>query len=218
MAEEKLWERILQENLQTSGIEESHLILLGAKQSGKRALLNALQKGPGNCSAQITELIGATEISPGPLKYGYVSVKNPDDAFSERLTKLNAWLLTSTELPELLNFALKPEYLKNTVLGVCLDSERPEGFLEELSEWLGIWHDKLGSIISQLPLADQDEIVGKITKYHQTFNTDVEVPIEEGTLEVNMGVPIVVFVNKSDLIMTHDKSRDKSGMIIDFLQ
>ena len=33
-----------------------------------------------------------------------------------------------------------------------------------------------------------------------------------------MGVPIIVFVNKSDLIMQLDKSRDKSGIIIDFIQ
>jgi dynein light intermediate chain 1 len=33
-----------------------------------------------------------------------------------------------------------------------------------------------------------------------------------------MGIPIVVFVNKSDQILALDKSRDHSGKIIDFIQ
>lgn len=154
MSELTLWESILQSNMHKNSVDESHLIMMGAKQSGKRTLLNAMQSGPGNWSGQITSLLAGTEISSGPLKYGHVSVKNPNDAYSERLTKLNTWLLSSSELPELLDFALKPASLKNTILGICLDSERPEGFLDELSTWLGVWHDKLGTMISQLPLTD----------------------------------------------------------------
>ena len=34
------------------------------------------------------------------------------------------------------------------------------------------------------------------------YNSEVEVPIAEDTLQVNMGIPIIVFVNKSDLILS----------------
>jgi hypothetical protein len=53
--------------------------------------------------------------------------------------------------------------LKNTIFGVCLDSAHPETFLEQLGSWLELWHDKLGQIISKLPLETQDELVGRIT-------------------------------------------------------
>jgi len=139
--EEKLWDRILQENMQKDKIAESHFILLGSKNTGKRALLQALQSGPGSRSTSVTSLLGTAEITSGALKYSYISVKNPEDSFAEQLTKLNTWLLTNPELIDLLNFAIKPEYIKNMIVGICLDSSRPESLLEELNTWLGIWHD-----------------------------------------------------------------------------
>ena len=216
--EEKLWERILQENTQKNKIAESHLVLLGCKNSGKRALLQALQSGPGSRSSSVTSLLSTAEISSGPLKYSHIAVKNPEDSFAENLTKLNTWLLTNPELIDLLSFAIKPEYLKNMIVGIVLDASRPDSLLEELNTWLGLWHDQIGPILSQMQLDDQDTLVNKVMKYHQLYNSEVEVPLAEDTLQVNMGIPIMVFVNKSDLVMSLDKSRDQSGKIIDFMQ
>ena len=77
--EEKLWDRILQENMQKDKIAESHFILLGSKNTGKRALLQALQSGPGSRPTSVTSLLGTAEITSGALKYSYISVKNPED-------------------------------------------------------------------------------------------------------------------------------------------
>ena len=139
--EEKLWERILQENMHKNKIAESHFIILGSKNTGKRALLQALQSGPGSRPSSSTSLLGTAEISSGPLKYSHIAVKNPEDSFAEQITKLNTWLLSSPELINLISFAIKPEYIKNMIVGIVLDSSRPESMLEELNTWLGLWHD-----------------------------------------------------------------------------
>ena len=75
-------------------------------------------------------------------------------------------MLDNPTLSDLLDFALKPESLQNTIFGIALNCEKPWSFMEELASWLQIWHAKLGSVLSQLPLDEQDQLLAKITKHH----------------------------------------------------
>ena len=42
-----------------------------------------------------------------------------------------------------------------------------------------------------------------------------DIPLTDGVLHVNLGVPIIVFCCKSDLVWTVDKHRDQNERILD---
>ena len=83
----------------------------------------------------------------------------------------------------------------------------------------------LGKVVSTLPLEAQDELVKSVTDYVKSYqdpdNTESinenlqDIPLPEGVLQVNLGVPIIVICCKSDLIWTVDKNRDQNERILD---
>jgi dynein light intermediate chain 1 len=160
-----------------------------------------------------------------PLFYHYLNVKNIEDPQSDRLTTLHVWGSEEQKLQDLLSFALKPEMLANTVVAIVLDWERPWRFLQDLRDWLDIWHDKLSRVISSLSLSEQDGMVDKVQKPLQSYKEPGEVeeslaselPLPEGVLSVNMGVPIIVVCNKADLIWQVDKNREACEKTLDFV-
>jgi dynein light intermediate chain 1 len=160
-----------------------------------------------------------------PLFYHYLNVKNIEDPQSDRLTTLHVWGCEEQKLQDLLSFALKPEMLPNTVVAIVLDWERPWRFLQDLRDWLDIWHDKLSRVISSLSLSEQDGMVDKVQKYLQGYKEPgeaedslaSELPLPEGVLSVNMGVPIIVVCNKADLIWQVDKNREACEKTLDFV-
>ena len=221
MGEARLWERILRDSAHKVRYEESHLVLVGEPQAGIRSLLTALQKGPGALGkVKYTELEAAgEEPATGPLLYSYLNVKNIEDEHSEKVAKMNVWVLEDAATSGLLDLCLRPNSLKNMVFGLVLDFSRPWTFLSSLGSWMGIWQEKVGKALSALPLQEQDALLDKVMSYVRSYGCQTEEipPLAEGVLEVNLGVPIVVICTKSDLCWQIDKSRDYSERLLDYV-
>ena len=67
----------------------------------------------------------------------------------------------------------------------------------------------LGKVVSTLPLEEQDALVKNVTDYVKSYrepgsSSEIaeasELPLAEGVLQVNLGVPIMVICCKSDLV------------------
>lgn len=232
MSKEKLWEKILKESTQSRRYPEGNLILLGSRDRGKRALVTALQKGPGALGkTHFSELVNAGD-STGytcPLHYTYLNSKNIEDPQSDKISHINVWSLDDPSLSELLEHAIKPELLSHTMLGLVIDWTKPWGFIEELHQWAAIWHEKLGKAISTLPLDEQDSLVARVEDHIRTFREHSDnqqkipdevlkdLPIPEGVLQVNMGVPIIVIATKVDMCWNVDKNRESAEKTLDFV-
>ena len=90
---------------------------------------------------------------------------------------------------------------------------------------MDLWHEMLGKVMSSLPLEEQDSLVKSVSDYVKRYrepdssskNEDVldDIPLTDGVLQVNLGVPIMVFCCKSDLVWTVDKNRDQNERILD---
>lgn len=229
MSGQKLWERILNDSGQSKRYKEGNLILVGQKNSGSRYLISALQKGPGSLGKNTiyTQLISPDDPIPVscPLQYSYINVKDTNDPQSEKLSKVNIFTLELPELKSLLEFALNSKSLDKTLFAIVLDWEQPWRFTQDLEVWVDLWHEMLGKVMSSLPLEEQDSLVQNVADYIKRYkepgsggevlqNTE-DLPLGEGVLQVNLGVPIMVICCKSDLIWTVDKNRDQNERILD---
>jgi dynein light intermediate chain 1 len=137
---------------------------------------------------------------------------------------INIYSLEVPELKHLLEFSLNPKTLNKTLFGIVLDWEQPWRFSQDLEMWIEIWHEILGKIVSSLPLEEQDGLVKSVTDYVKSYrdpdfvseNTSAEdIPLAEGILQVNLGVPIIVICCKSDLVWSVDKNREQNDKILD---
>ena len=229
MSGQKLWERILSDSSQSKRYREGTLILVGRKNSGSRYLISSLQKGPGNLgkNTMYTQLISPDDPIPVscPLKYSYINAKDINDPQSDKISKVNIYTLEQPELKSLLEFALNTKTLDKTIFGIVLDWENPWRFTQDLEMWVDLWHEMLGKVMSSLPLEEQDSLVKSVSDYVKRYrepdsaskNEEVldDIPLTDGVLQVNLGVPIMVFCCKSDLVWTVDKNRDQNERILD---
>ena len=225
----KLWEKILRDSSQNKRYPEGNLILLGRKNSGSRHLISSLQNGPGSLGRNTiyTQLISPDDPVPisSPLNYSYINAKDISDPQSDKISKVNIYSLELPELKSLLEFAVSPRHLNNTLLGIVLDWEQPWRFAQDLEMWIDIWHEILGKIMSSLPLEEQDSLVKTVADYVKAYRdpdqvgestVDLEdLPLPEGVLQVNLGVPVMVICCKSDLVWSIDKNRDQNERILD---
>lgn len=225
----KLWEKILRDSSQNKRYPEGNLILLGRKNSGSRHLISALRNGPGSLGKNTiyTQLISADDPVPVscPLNYSYINAKDTMDPQSEKISKVNIFTLEQPELKPLLEFALNSKTLDKTLFAIVLDWEQPWRFTQDLEMWIDIWHEVLGKVVSSLPLEQQDNLVQSVTDYVKSYRdpdnqTEIvenidDLPLSEGVLQVNLGVPVMVICCKSDLVWTVDKNHDQNDRILD---
>ena len=225
MSGQKLWEKILQGSSQSKRHKEGTLILVGRKGCGSRHLISALQKGPGSLGrhSMYTTLIAPDDPIPVtcPLQYSYINVKDPADSHSHKLSKVNIYTLEQPELKNLLEFALNSKNLESTMFGIVLDWEQPWRFQEDLEMWTDVWNEMCGKVLSSLPVEEQDQLIKKVSEYVRQYKDPEnesadksESVIPEGVLEVNLGVPMMIIVCKSDLVFSVDKNRDLNEKIL----
>ena len=78
-----------------------------------------------------------------------------------------------------------------------------------------------GKVLSSLPVEEQDQLIKKVSEYVRQYKDPEnesadksESVIPEGVLEVNLGVPMMIIVCKSDLVFSVDKNRDLNEKIL----
>eukprot|EP01068_Selenidium_serpulae_P004811 Selendium_serpulae@DN3759_c0_g1_i1.p1 len=140
-----------------------------------------------------------------------------DNDPSQALAKTNMWIVQHAHHKSLLMDKLKPEYLSHMCVLIFLDMSQPWSIKEDLRYWLEFAHDVLCELIKDLPVDEADAKMNKLSHYVSNYKQKVcpekaeeyakrhmddleadQALDPHGALMMNMGVPIVVCIAKSD--------------------
>ncbi|KAL4451029.1 hypothetical protein ABPG74_021351 [Tetrahymena malaccensis] len=175
--------------------------------------------------------------SVSALDYVYLNVKNLDDQDEDTMAKLGVYIIDEETQNQLLPIVLKQNTVKDTLITIMLDLSEPWTFMEQLDKWIEMITNHLQSL--QISLETLDQMRAKVEKQFRDFKEPVldsdgklvnksdtqispeeeaeltkiksSVPLPEGSLTSNLGIPIVIVANKSDLIA---QNNDQQSQII----
>ena len=194
--------------------------------------MSALSKTVGLSGARKTLVNDSMGSRYSFLDYSYVHVRDleeREELSGDSLGKVNVWMLNDPSKKHFLKMTLK--HIQHTLFAIALDFERPFAFIRSLETWMAVVHEVVGATLTQLPLKEQDALRKRILEHIKHYEEPVigedgrllKKPQEEEKVEVedpkitNLGVPIVVIVNKSDLLSSGDRAADLEHKI-DFIQ
>jgi len=228
-----LWRDILSgaSSAAPGSTETKTLVVLGEEGVGKDSIINSLRRS-GSASEHGSKMA---------LEYTFIDPFGPedDDVLAPRL---NVWKINGQEQKHLLKFALNPKALNSTIAVVVVDFSQPWAFLKSLQEWLDILEEQLLAAYDECPETGLDtehqeaqvrwfqnyvEPSKDSTAKPSTFSTDaaqlaggedILLPLGEGTLTKNLGLPILIACNKSDLMASMEKNFEYQDSDFDFIQ
>ncbi|XP_077983338.1 cytoplasmic dynein 1 light intermediate chain 2-like isoform X2 [Glandiceps talaboti] len=224
-SQQNLWSSILAEVSSHSSSKLpscKSVLVLGEDETGKTTLIAKLQ--------------GTDEPKKGKgLEYLYFDVRDED---RDDVTRCGVWILDGdTRHERLLKFALTPDSIEHTLVLITVDMSRPWTIMESLNKWARILRDHIDLL--QVPPEKTRELEETLTQHFQEYTepeegqnsprrtsavtptTDEEkvlLPLGETTLTLNLGVPIVVVVTKSDAISSLEKEHEYRDEQLDFIQ
>lgn len=226
---ENLWLKILSEvgeQSRASRYAKRHIVLLGDAGVGKNTLAAALKMGGG-------EIEGPT-LARNTLLIGHNWITIKDDVHDE-VSHVDVWMLDQPEcMPLLFKHAIGckskadlQQELADTIFCFVVSMSRPWLALQSLKRWSA-------ALQQQLIRLDVDaNYFGDLSsKREEEFRTyadpAVERPSDEkvgvphtlngDVLTVNLGVQLMVIMNKSDLAVYLEKELDWKARYFDFLQ
>ncbi|KAL4490863.1 hypothetical protein ABPG72_008599 [Tetrahymena utriculariae] len=175
--------------------------------------------------------------SVSALDYVYLNVKNLDDQDEDTMAKLGVYIIDEETQNQLLPIVLKQNTVKDTLITIMLDLSEPWTFMEQLDKWIEMITNHFQSL--QISLEILDQMRAKVEKQFRDYKEPVlssdgklvnksdsqispeeeleltklksSVPLPEGSLTSNLGIPIVIVANKSDLIA---QNNDQQSQII----
>lgn len=200
-----VWKSLLEGAARTAEFSKSTLLILGKKDAGKSNLIRAMQNiGGGNRKLNDMEVYGETYGVAG-LDYAFMNVRAVDDAdLSESLAKTDIWILQDAEHQHLLSALISPSHLRHLIVMICLDLSEPWTMKSQLRQWLEFASTFIEDLMKHLPVEEQDALRARLSRYINTYRSKVEgkagdeIIEENTTLQVNLGIPFIVCVCKSD--------------------
>uniref|UniRef100_A0A3B5KNZ9 Dynein light intermediate chain n=1 Tax=Takifugu rubripes TaxID=31033 RepID=A0A3B5KNZ9_TAKRU len=216
-----LWSTILSEvstHSRSKLPSGKNVLVMGEVGSGKTTLVAKLQ--------------GVEEYMKGRgLEYLYFSVH--DDDIDDH-TRCNAWVLDGDLYHKgLQGVAVPVDSISNTLLLITLDMSRPWNALDSLQKWAAVAREH----IDKLRVAPETlrELEHNLVKQFQEYvepgsgedgtpqrrsedEESILLPLGDGTLTHNLGIPVVVVCTKCDAISTLEKEHDYKDEHLDFIQ
>lgn len=137
-------------------------------------------------------------------------------------------MLNSLIESEMLEIIIKPEYLIKSIIIVCLDLTKPWEIMDQIKKWSMYFYDKFSKFLLKLPVEKQHEMTKSLENYlklweeecqlnpdggkkekpsEEVINLKLEMPLKEGLLKTNLGIPIIFVVNKSDIVVNANERK-----------
>jgi len=224
---ENLWNKILSEASRSVSdrLDSKTLLVLGDKNSGKSTLITRIQ---GLDIADMRKGVG--------LDYSFLDIHPEND--DDTVARLNVWQLEGEpEHKDLLKFALNPTTIGNSVVMIALDFTQPWNLIETLNKWLGILQKHISSVSIQLPPGGHQELknsliydfqnyqdpsgsgtVKTIQKKKRPIDEQSLLPLKDGVLTNNFGIPILIVCCKTDNFIQLEKEYNYKDSHFDYIQ
>ncbi|GAU97915.1 hypothetical protein RvY_09135 [Ramazzottius varieornatus] len=211
------WSAILNEvRISTSNrLTEKNVLVLGDRETGKSDL--------------IARLIGKESVSPSGVGLEHVSIPVKDDE-REDVTQINAWVLEEEYFASsLMPLVLNEKTLDKTVVWLFINMTKPWNIVQSLEKWSTVLTEELDKLrLDPVLMKNYQQKLEKTFKEYvdpslaQTTSaateSEVDLPLGENTLTMNLGVPIIVVVSKADHMLTLEKDFDYKEEKFDFIQ
>jgi len=228
--QENLWEKILNEASRSVAdrLESKHVLLLGDRNTGKSTLLARLQ------GMDIGELQRGVA-----LDYSFIDIHSSPEADDDPVSRINVWQLEGESAhKDLLQFAINENTISNCLVMIAIDFSQPWNLVESLNKWLDIIKKHIASITDKMHLDEAEEIkryliydfqqytepTGQITaptkqlKKRKPIDEQSLLPLSEGVLTNNLGVPLVVVCTKTDTTEMLEKEFAYKEAHFEFIQ
>lgn len=213
--EKNLWQSILKD---VSKSTTSHndikktILVVGDEGSGKSTLIARLQDRKYNKEEHPTGT---------GLEYTYLIKEEEDLSGRFGIYSLDGNVVHKN----LLSFVANKDTIEDNMFVIVVDMSRPWLIMNSLQKWVNILKEHIESLgIEEEKMTEMRTNVAKsIQKYLNGSSgeseEDDELPqLEEGVLEVNLGVPLMVICNKCDAANNLEKDRDYRNEHFDFIQ
>jgi dynein light intermediate chain 1 len=219
-----MWQEILREAMTKKEIEDANIFIFGDKVTGKKSLIRVISKDliPKDIEDN-KKLLSLDELAPkyGMIDYTYLNVNKLSEKDSESIGKMGVWIVNDTIDKDTFVSLIKPEYITKCICLIFVDLSRPSTIKESLNKWTNFIYDNFSNLILKFPLDKQQElrqnVINNIKLYQEPeFDEEgnlkkeilteeqkqikLEVPLKEGVLKTNCGVPLMFVVNKSDVV------------------
>lgn len=140
---------------------------------------------------------------------------------------MHVWMINALLEDDIFESIFKPEYLNKAVVMITLDLTRPGELVDQLKQWCLYFYEKFSKLLLKLPFEKQIELKKNQENYIKLWEEDqldsegnkpeklseeiiamkLDMPLKEKLLEINLGVPIVFCVNKSDIVVSTNERK-----------
>ena len=219
-----MWQEILREAMSKKEIEDANIFIFGDKLTGKKSLIRVINKDliPKEIDDN-KKLLSLDELAPkyGMIDYTYLNVTKLNEKETESIGKMGVWIVNETIDKDTFVSLIKPEYIIKCICLIVVDLSRPWTIKDSLNKWANFIYDNFASLLLKFPFDKQQElrqnVINGIKLYAEPeFDEDgnlkkeilteeqkmikLELPLKEGVLKTNCGVPLVFLINKSDVV------------------
>ncbi|PVZ97953.1 hypothetical protein BB558_006066 [Smittium angustum] len=209
-----LWQDVLDGASSGKAIQTKNIVIMGDENSGKSAVVAQILKwsqnpGVGNGfdskslpspnlsnekNSELDDLQKLMAAGKNDIGLSYVSVDVKDEDNEDIISRLGIYQIASDQAVdrELLKQAITSENLLNTAVVIVLDWSKPLRFIKSLLRWIDVLRETIGYLYKDKPKSNSSE---KNTEQTQTNiklegHKKVLLPLENGVLETNFGIPI----------------------------
>ncbi|KAI8337215.1 dynein light intermediate chain-domain-containing protein [Chlamydoabsidia padenii] len=235
-----IWSSILKGVATSRMIHTKNVVVLGDPSSGKSTLIQHLQsESPPSPSrpptfTQASNNKGETKKHLA-LGFNYTTVYDEDN---EDMARLGIYQLSTPEHMSLLQFVLNMEMIKDTMILIVLDWSQPWTFMAKLQQWIQVIHHTVLGLYKQhsdnkLVMESLcQHVLGYMKQYKEAGTNvngsistltgitaeQVDLPLTEGALSINYGIPLAVVCCKSDKQHMLESTLDYRENRFDYIQ
>jgi dynein light intermediate chain 1 len=217
------WASLLEDASQTANAQNGakNILILGDEGVGKTTLVSKLQGRKGVAEDR--------PLGTG-MEYTYFDVK--DEESEDVSERMGCFVLNGTaDASYMLQLVMTPELISDALVMMVVDLSRPWLIMDSLEKWSNAIGEHLEPFISSDKM---EALKAKRVKAFQTFvetlqegidgkkegaaEEEVVLDLDEGVLETNYGIPMIVVATKSDAIESLMQDQDYKQEHLDFIQ
>ena len=219
---ESLWRKLLNSTNIRENNRKANVLVVGDEKSGKKAFINSILTEL-NQTNEIETFDDMTLLGDSKRKnehvymmdYKYVKVNEFADEDSEELGKINFYIMNRKY--EHFQQLLTEEMLRNLMIVIVLDLDKPDLITESFIEWINFISNKLMTYMSELTpeireiMEENFESIAIKNKKIIQSEIEGELEYEEpADITFSMRIPLLILANKSDALdnLTEQKALD----------